>query len=124
MTNIRSYKIVVKGELTDLNKFITAERRNRYDGARVKKENTDFVIWQTKGLEKITHYPLHVHIVWYTKNERIDPDNIAFAKKFILDALVKNGVIRDDSRKYIKGFSDDFGVSDNPRIEISLTHRS
>lgn len=40
---------------------------------------------------------------WHEKTQRRDYDNIASAKKFILDALVKNGVLVDDSRKYVKG---------------------
>lgn len=118
------YTIVIKGELTDLNKFIEAERRNRYVGARLKRENTDYVMWQTKGLQPIKHYPLHVHITWYTRNTRVDPDNTAFAKKYILDALVENGILKDDSRKMISGFSDEFEVDqEKPRIEIRLTHK-
>ena len=43
---------------------------------------------------------------WHERTKRRDPDNIASAKKFVLDALVKNGVLEDDSRKYVKGFYD------------------
>ncbi len=116
------YVIIIEGELTDLNKFIETERRNRYDGARMKKENTEYVQWKTKGIPPINSYPLHVHMVWYTKDEKIDPDNTAFAKKFILDALVKNKILRNDSRKHITGFSDDFEVDrKRPRVVVSLT---
>lgn len=122
MGRILEYTITIKGELTDLNKFIDIERKNRYEGARLKKENTEFVMWQTKGLEKMAHYPVHVHITWITKNTKIDPDNTAFAKKFILDALVNNEIIKDDSRKYIKGFADEYEVdADNPRMVVRLT---
>ena len=44
-----------------------------------------------------------VRFEWHEKTKKRDYDNIAFAKKFILDALVKNGVLVDDSRKYVKG---------------------
>ena len=43
---------------------------------------------------------------WHEKTKKRDADNIASAKKFILDALVKMGVLQDDSRKYVKGFYD------------------
>lgn len=118
------YTIVIKGELTNLNDFITTERRNRFEGARLKKDNTENVMWQTKGLEPITHYPLHVHITWITRNVRVDPDNTAFAKKFIMDGLVENGIIKDDSRKYISGYSDEYDVdATNPRMVVRLTSR-
>lgn len=40
------------------------------------------------------------------EQKKRDADNIAFAKKFILDALVNMRVLPDDSRKYVKGFYD------------------
>lgn len=43
---------------------------------------------------------------WHERTKKRDADNIAFAKKFILDALVKMRVLEDDSRKYVKGFYD------------------
>lgn len=113
--------IIIKGELTDLNKYIREERRNRFAGAKLKKDNTEYVMWKTKGLPKVTFYPLHVHIDWYTKNEMVDPDNIAFAKKYVLDGLVENGIIPDDSRKIIHSLSDAFYVDVQPRLVITLT---
>lgn len=46
---------------------------------------------------------------------------IAFAKKFILDALVGAGVLRGDGWKHISGFTDRFKVSkEDPRIEVEI----
>lgn len=36
-------------------------------------------------------------------NSRLDPDNVS--GKFIIDAFVECGVIKDDSKKYVKRFS-------------------
>ncbi len=59
---------------------------------------------------------------WYEEDKRRDIDNIAFAKKFILDALVKTGILPDDSRKWLLSFVDDFPEPDrsNPRIEVEI----
>jgi REP element-mobilizing transposase RayT len=65
----------IYGELTDLNTYINQCRKNRFAGAKSKKENTENVMWQTKYLEKITKYPTYIHIAWYTKNKKKDPDN-------------------------------------------------
>ena len=43
---------------------------------------------------------------WHERTKKRDADNIASAKKFILDAHVKMQVLPDDSRKYVKGFTD------------------
>lgn len=47
-----------------------------------------------------------VRFEWHERTKKRDADNIASAKKFILDALVGSGVLEDDSRKYVKGFYD------------------
>lgn len=47
-----------------------------------------------------------VRFEWHEKTKKRDADNIAFAKKFILDALVNMRVLEDDSRKFVKGFYD------------------
>lgn len=49
-----------------------------------------------------------VHLVWYEKDRRRDPDNVAFAKKFLLDALQRCGKLPNDSSRFIAGFSDRF----------------
>ena len=47
--------------------------------------------------------------------------NIAFAKKFIQDALVQCSILKDDGRNYVVGFSDKFDVDKkNPRIEVLI----
>jgi Holliday junction resolvase RusA-like endonuclease len=47
-----------------------------------------------------------VRFEWHERTKKRDADNIASAKKFILDALVNMRVLEDDSRKYVKGFYD------------------
>ena len=52
--------------------------------------------------------PVKLHFIWIEKDARRDLDNVAFAKKFILDALVNNEILVDDSQRFVQGFSDDF----------------
>ena len=42
------------------------------------------------------------------ENKKRDLDNICFAKKFILDALVKANVLKNDTHNYVVGFTDTF----------------
>ena len=51
---------------------------------------------------------------------RRDPDNIAFAKKFILDAAAVRGVLPDDSFKYIHKIEDNFIKSTENKVEIRI----
>jgi Holliday junction resolvase RusA-like endonuclease len=43
------------------------------------------------------------------------------AQKFILDGLVRAGIIKDDSQKYINSITHRFEVDKrNPRVEVTL----
>jgi Holliday junction resolvase RusA-like endonuclease len=112
-------KFTIQGELTDLNTYINAERTHRQSGAKIKKSNTDLCLWQLKGLKPIAG--LHIiHFKWYMPNKMKDPDNISFAKKYILDAMVKAGIIENDGWRNIAGFIDEFEVDSKPKIEIEF----
>lgn len=65
--------------------------------------------------------PVRLNFRWYEPNKRRDLDNICFAKKFILDALVKNEVIKTDSWQGVVGFTDEFFLDSKiPRIEVDI----
>ena len=118
-------KIVIPHELMDLNKFINLQRGNRYGGAKAKKDQTNLCTMYIKramanGL-KVKQYPITIRFKWVMPNRRKDKDNIAFAKKFILDGMQDAGLIVNDGWKEIDGFEDTFEVDkDNPRVEISI----
>lgn len=58
---------------------------------------------------------------WIEKNKQRDKDNIAFAKKFILDSMQEWGIIPNDGWDQILGFVDEFYVDKkNPRVEVLL----
>jgi Holliday junction resolvase RusA-like endonuclease len=114
-------KIVIKGSLTDLNSYIEAERKNRFFASRIKKENTEDIMWQTEGIPPITEYPVNIEFTWFVKNAKKDPDNISFAKKFILDGLVKNGILKNDGYKQINSFRDFFVIDEDEKVVLEIT---
>ena len=116
-------KFIIEGRLDGLNTYTSACRANRYGANAMKRKNEAKVIEGIKRaeLKKVEEYPLNLHIVWYEPNRRRDIDNITFATKFIQDALVKFGILEDDSQKYIVGLSHQVTVDQkNPRIEVEL----
>lgn len=97
--------------MPSLNEYTAACRTNAYKGAKCKAEAEEVIGWAIRRAlaSKSLHKPKGAVIVrfeWHERTKRRDADNIAFAKKFILDALVKMRVLEDDSRKYVKGFYD------------------
>ena len=111
--------ITIQGEFCDLNTYIAALNKNRYAANEIKQTETDRVAWQCKGLPKMNH--VQVDFDWYCSNKKKDKDNIAFGKKFILDGLVKAGVIPNDGWNNIESFTDSFNIDkDNPRVKIYI----
>jgi Holliday junction resolvase RusA-like endonuclease len=116
-------QLLIEGELTALNAYVSAERRNRYIAAKIKKNETGYcqeVAEKSELKLQETDFPCALIITWYVKNKRKDADNIAFAKKFILDGLVEAGVLPNDNRKYVQGFTD-IVKEDKERQRIEIT---
>lgn len=115
--------LVIQGQLPNLNQYTKACRSNAYAGANMKKQAekiiTAFIMQQLKGV----HFEGTVELAfrWYEPNKKRDLDNVCFAKKFILDALVSNKIIVSDGWKGVVGFTDKFYVdAKNPRIEVDI----
>lgn len=118
-------KLTIQGSFTDLNTYIGKERTNKFIGAKIKKENTENVMWQIKGkkLPDNILYPIDIDFIWHIKNKKKDLDNIVFAKKFILDGLVNAGFIIGDGLNQIKSFSDNFIIDQNECVEIFISNK-
>lgn len=115
-------KIIIKGQLPDLNTEINELKKHWAIYAKHKKYWTQYIAMEIKR-QKIGQIkpPIAPKFTWFTKNERMDCDNISFAKKYILDGLVLAEIIPNDSRKYVIGFQDCFEVDkNNPRVEIEV----
>lgn len=114
-------KLILPGEFTDLNTYIRLERGSKWGAASRKKIETERVMWECKAqrlslIDGGRFFIFH----WYIKNAKKDPDNIAFAKKFILDGMYQAGILVDDTQQYIKGFVDLFSIDpENPRVELT-----
>ena len=115
--------LVIQGQLPNLNDYTKACRSNAYAGANMKKQAEKIIQVFIKQQLKEVHFEGTVELAfrWYEPNKKRDLDNICFAKKFILDALVTNKIIVADSWRGVVGFTDKFFVdSNNPRIEVDI----
>jgi len=102
-------KLILNMSFVSLNEYIDAERSNRHKAAKIKKQQTNSVYYLTRSQKfRIEQKKHDVIFTWFTPNERKDHDNICFAKKFILDGIVKAGVLPNDNPKYIRNFQDKF----------------
>ena len=116
-------ELIILGRLDGLNDYTKACRTNKFAGNKMKQENEGHIIPFIRSQLKDERFErVAIRFNWIEPNKRRDPDNVAFAKKFILDALVKEGIIKNDTLKYIEHFEDHFYVDPNrPRVEVWIT---
>lgn len=124
--DIKRKTLIIKGRLDNLNDYTKACRSNKFAGAGCKAKNeliiTEFIEEQLTGVHFIGK--TYLHFRWIEPNKNRDLDNVCFAKKFILDALVRNKVIETDGWRGVWGFTDEFDVdADDPRIEVVIEGR-
>lgn len=113
-------KLIIKQRLPNLNEYDAANKKSRYAAGNIKKEWTEYVMWEArKQLKPITEQ-VRMDFIWIEANKKRDPDNICFAKKFILDGIVTAGILKNDGHKQISGFSDSFEFRDYYGVEITI----
>lgn len=103
--------------LMSLNEYINLNRMCKFEASDTKKQLENNIMLFLHG--KVTE-PVHVTFVWLEPNRRRDKDNVAFAKKFILDALQKKGVLQGDGNRWITGFTDEFVYGQGEGVIVTL----
>lgn len=112
----------IPGRFPSLNEYIAANNRFRLESAAMKRKHTDRVCERAQSSDMpIFRNPVFVVVSWVEKDRRRDIDNIRFGMKFILDGLVKAGVIPNDSQRWVLGIEDRYFVDhDNPRVIVTI----
>lgn len=104
-----------------LNEYIDCERGSTIAAAAMKKKCTEQVKEQCLS-QKIQPVIGKVDLLfeWHSST-RHDPDNVAFAKKFILDGLQLAGVLENDNRKFIGTMADEIIQDDEDYVILHIT---
>lgn len=113
------YRVEIPFRLPSCNQYINECRKNRYAGAEFKKKvEKDIMVF----LAKLPHFekPVRITFLWVEENKKRDLDGICFGKKFILDAMVKAGVLTDDNRNCVTAFTDKFAYAKESRVIIEI----
>lgn len=112
-------RVEIPMKLPSLNDYVNVCRTNKYKAAKFKKNLEDDIMIFVGRLPEFIH-PVTIHFHWIESNKRRDLDNICFAKKFILDALVKSGKLKDDNRKCVTAFTDTFEYGDETKVILDI----
>lgn len=122
-------KFFIGRKLPSLNDVIRTSRGNKYGGNYRKKELEEeigFDIMQavSKGTLTRIERPVRIDFIWHEPTMARDKDNVASAKKFILDALQKYGILPNDNNHYITGFTDRFVYRQGEGVMVELTEET
>lgn len=83
-----------------MNEYIDAERTNRFIAAKIKREETERIMWQLPTVRFTERIELTLQA--YLKDRRKDPDNVySMFTKFLLDAMKEKGLIENDGQRNI-----------------------
>lgn len=97
----------INRQLPSLNDYQKACRTHWSKGNKFKQDVEEDIGWYIRNavikgrLTPVTEQ-VDLIIIWSEKTMKRDTDNIQSATKFILDAMKKGGIIKDDSRKYVR----------------------
>ena len=118
-------KIVIPNDITISLNLILDLAKTHWSKYYAMQQNLINVIYyyvKAQKIEPIITYPVRIKFNYFCASKRRDCDNISASKKFILDALVKAGILQGDGwKETCGGFEDNFYIDNtNPRIEITI----
>ncbi len=112
-------KVEIPMRLPSLNQYINECRRNKYAGNKMKQTIQNDIMIFINRLPKYEK-PIQIHFHWVEENKKRDLDNVCFAKKFILDSMVKAGKLKDDNRNFVSGFTDTFEYAKESKVILEI----
>lgn len=120
------YRVTIPMKLPSLNEYISAckiKHGNWNKGNDMKQTTQAEMIYYLRSLPKFQK-PIKIKFIWVsTKSDRRDLDNIAFGKKFILDALQQAGRLSNDNRKHVIGFTDEFIYGNEYQVILEIEEK-
>lgn len=110
--------------LPGLNEIIKVAKAHHMAYASMKKKHTQAVEAELIAQDCIPTKPyesVEIGFAWTEGGRARDPDNIRVGAKFVLDAMVNRGVIKDDSMKHIKILRDEFMKGKERAVTVRWT---
>ena len=111
--------------LPSMNDWISANRANKYTGAKLKRETEKTIGYfilaaKCRGQIAAVKVPVIIEIEWHESNKKRDADNIISSTKFILDALQKQGILVNDNRRYVRQIYSKIIDDEADFVEVTL----
>lgn len=123
-------RLIYNGKLPSANDLVQLNRVNRYAGAGLKKKYTDSVAAAFRPQACGKRFKGHclVSVRFFEATNRRDDDNTISGLKYLLDGIVRAGIMPDDSKKYchiasVECFESDLIINGRKQdyVEVSIT---
>lgn len=113
---------MILGKLAGLNEIIDAAKKHRFKFEQLKNDARTLIRADIRRAKiKAVAKPCQLVFTWIEPDKRRDLDNIAAAKKFIIDALRDEKILPNDGWVWVRGFSDGFTVcKEKPGVIVSI----
>ena len=110
--------------LDGLNEYTSECRGNKFGGGKCKKKNEEIILAAiAKANLKVVTGTYWMNFHWSEARKTRDKDNVAFAKKFILDALQKAKITKGDDNRYLMGFYDEFIYGKGNGVVVDIVEK-
>lgn len=116
----KTWRTEIPCKFCGLNDYTLACRKNKFAGANLKKQTQAAISPYIAKLPQIKK-PVKIHFLWQEANRRRDPDNCCFAQKFILDEMVKQQRIPNDTGHWVRGLYHDFTYGKDYKVTLTIT---
>jgi len=98
--------LTLMGQLPRINEF--AGRATRWNYSKLKKQ-TELMIMTEVIKQKIKPMNFaYFSFIWFEPNRSFNPDNIMSSQKYVLDSLVRVGILKNDGWSEVLGLSHSF----------------
>lgn len=115
---MQEINIFIDYDFIDWNKYINAERSNKYYANSIKQKEKQYISASVKDRWR-GEYPVRLIIKPHFKNKRKDLDN--FRLKGLIDGLVCAGVLKNDNLSCIQEYTVKPVFDDVIGVEVKIT---
>ena len=133
MTAKQEQVFFVPGPLPGLNEIIAASqqiipwlskgKRRVYEMTQLKETWDNRVVGECMFFKIKPMDSVDIKLVWIEQNRRRNKDNVMAGKKFILDGLVKAGILKNDGWAQVGRFTEDVILGDRAGVVVTLIER-
>jgi hypothetical protein len=98
--------------------------KHRFIYGKLKKDTESSIEYEIRRQKLKPMAYAYLKFIWFEKDKRRNPDNVSGGgPKFVLDSLVRCGILKNDGWSEVLGIKHGFVVGDEASVHIELTDK-